>query len=135
MCETGRRLKEAREAQGKSLAEMAQQLAVRKAILEALEECRYEELPEAALSRGYLRRYAQVLGLDPEPLLAEFPAKTGPHSGNFTADTPPPRKGLPVWFWTLLVLILVGVGVAVWRLFASPNKPAAVEVAPPPPPT
>lgn len=134
MCETGRRLKEAREAQGRSLAEMAQQLSVRKVILEALEECRYEELPEAALSRGYLRRYAQILGLDPEPLLAEFPAKTGSRAANPTGEAAPPRRGLPIWFWTLLLLILIGAGVAAWRLFTIQNKPTTVEVAPPPPP-
>lgn len=134
MCETGRRLKEAREAQGRSLAEMAQQLSVRKVILEALEECRYEELPEAALSRGYLRRYAQILGLDPEPLLAQFPAKTGARSAHPTGEAAPQRRGLPVWFWTLLVLILLGAGVAAWRVFTTQNKPTTVEVAPPPPP-
>ena len=134
MCEPGRRLKEAREAQGRSLAELAQQLSVRKAILEALEECRYSELPEAALSRGYLRRYAQVLGLDPEPLLAQFPAKTGAHLTDSTGEAAPPRRGIPVWWWIWLALILVGAGVAAWRVLTARSQPTTVEIAPPPPP-
>ena len=69
MCELGRRLKEAREAKGLEIAQAAEVLKVRRAILEALEDCRFDELPEPALARGYLKRYAQILGLDPAPLL------------------------------------------------------------------
>jgi len=73
VCELGERLRRAREEKGLSLKEAAARLALKAKVLEALEACRFEELPEPALTRGYLRRYALLLGLDPEPLLALYP--------------------------------------------------------------
>ncbi|RTH18005.1 hypothetical protein CSW39_06155, partial [Thermus scotoductus] len=73
MCELGERLRRAREEKGLSLKEASARLALKVKVLEALEACRFEELPEPALTRGYLRRYALLLGLDPEPLLALYP--------------------------------------------------------------
>lgn len=46
MCELGKRLKEAREAKGLDLAQAAEALKVRRVVLEALEDCRFDELPE-----------------------------------------------------------------------------------------
>jgi cytoskeleton protein RodZ len=85
MCELGRRLKEAREARGLEISQAAEFLKVRRAILEALEDCRFDELPEAPLARGYLRRYAQLLGLDPAPLLALYPTDMPPSAPTQTA--------------------------------------------------
>ncbi|MDX2003849.1 MAG: DUF4115 domain-containing protein [Meiothermus sp.] len=73
MCELGQRLREAREAKGISLAEAADLLKMRRVLVEALEECRFELLPEQPLARGYIRRYAKVLGLEADSLLALYP--------------------------------------------------------------
>jgi cytoskeleton protein RodZ len=71
-------LRRAREEKGLSLREAASRLALKAKVLQALEECRFEDLPEPALARGYLRRYALLLGLDPGPLLALYPAPEPP---------------------------------------------------------
>ncbi|WP_237258998.1 helix-turn-helix domain-containing protein [Thermus brockianus] len=83
MCELGERLRRAREERGLSLKEAAERLSLKVGVLEALEACRFAELPEPALARGYLRRYARLLGLDPEPLLALYPKAP-------TLEPPPP---------------------------------------------
>ena len=74
MCELGEKLREARERRGLSLGEAARQLALKAEVREALEECRFERLPEPDLARGYLRRYVLLLGLDPGPRLALYPS-------------------------------------------------------------
>lgn len=128
MCELGERLRRAREEKGLSLKEAAERLALKVRVLQALEECRFADLPEPPLARGYLRRYALLLGLDPEPLLALYPSQGLP--------PPPPRKvagrrpfllGL-----LLLLLLLLGLGYGAYLLLR-PRPVQVVEVVPPPP--
>jgi cytoskeleton protein RodZ len=127
VCELGERLRRAREAKGLSLKEAAERLALKASVLEALEACRFEALPEPPLARGYLRRYALLLGLDPEPLLALYPRQAPP---------PPPRKGpgrrpFPLGL-LLFLLLLFGLGYGAYLLLR-PRSVQVVEVAPPPP--
>jgi cytoskeleton protein RodZ len=127
VCELGERLRRAREAKGLSLKEAAERLALKAGVLEALEDCRFEALPEPPLARGYLRRYALLLGLDPEALLALYPRQAPP---------PPPRKGpgrrpFPLGLF-LFLLLLFGLGYGAYLLLR-PRPVQVVEVAPPPP--
>jgi cytoskeleton protein RodZ len=55
--------------QGRTVAEMAQQLKLLPRQIEALEDGRFEALPGPVFVRGFVRNYARALGLDPEPLL------------------------------------------------------------------
>lgn len=128
MCELGERLKRAREERGLTLKEAARQLALKAEVLEALEECRFDRLPEPPLARGYLRRYALLLGLDPEPLLALYPASPPP-------PPPPPRarRGGPPWGLLLALLALLALGYGAYPLLR-PRPVQVVELAPEPPP-
>ena len=127
MCELGEKLREARERRGLSLGEAARQLALKAEVLEALEECRFERLPEPALARGYLRRYALLLGLDPGPLLALYPRAPPPPP----PPPPPPRRAL--WPWLLALALLGGLFYAGFLLWPRPPE-KVVELPPPPPP-
>jgi cytoskeleton protein RodZ len=68
----GGRLVKAREAQGLTLAVVANKLRLSAATLQALESDRYEDLPEPIFVRGYLRAYARLLGMDTEAFVAEY---------------------------------------------------------------
>ncbi|MER3556160.1 MAG: DUF4115 domain-containing protein [Meiothermus sp.] len=138
MCELGQRLKEAREAKGLELAAAAAALKVRRVTLQALEDCRFEELPEPALARGYLRHYAQLLGLDPAPLLMMYPTKVASSptvtylSPQPAAAVPQPRRSNP-WVWILPLLLLLGVGGWFgWRTLSPTPTPVVVQPAPVP---
>jgi cytoskeleton protein RodZ len=63
-------LRAAREAQGYSLAEIAQVLKFGMRQLEALENDDYSTLKGATFIRGFVRSYARYLKLDEAPLLA-----------------------------------------------------------------
>ncbi|HZE60478.1 MAG TPA: RodZ domain-containing protein [Burkholderiales bacterium] len=65
----GCQLKAAREAQGLSIAEVAQSLKFASRQIEALEQERYESLPGGTFVRGMVRAYARLLKLPPEPML------------------------------------------------------------------
>ncbi|MBX6376557.1 MAG: helix-turn-helix domain-containing protein [Acetobacteraceae bacterium] len=68
----GEELREARLALGVTLEEAAERLRIRRPYLEALEEGRLSDLPGAAYAVGFLRTYAQALGLDAEAMIRPF---------------------------------------------------------------
>lgn len=63
-------LRAAREAQGLSVADVAERIKFSVKQLEALEDGKSEGLPEGAFLRGFVRSYARTLHLDETPLLA-----------------------------------------------------------------
>src|SRR5918996_427226 len=65
----GALLAAAREELNLSVSEVARHLKLSPAQVEALEEGAYERLPGRVFVRGFLRNYAKLLGLDPQPLL------------------------------------------------------------------
>jgi cytoskeletal protein RodZ len=70
--ELGSILREAREAQGLTLAQVGEQTRINPRFLSALESGDYGLLPTPVHVRGYLRNYARFLELDPEPLLERY---------------------------------------------------------------
>ena len=68
----GELFKKAREEAGLSLDEVARELKIRTGFLSALENGAFEGLPPDVYTRGYIREYAQYLGIPPEPLIEEY---------------------------------------------------------------
>ncbi|MCZ4303837.1 DUF4115 domain-containing protein [Zoogloeaceae bacterium G21618-S1] len=73
----GDMLRTTRERHGFSLVDVAQALKLTQRQVEALENERFEALPGAAFARGFLRNYARLLGLDPEPLIRSLAQTSG----------------------------------------------------------
>lgn len=65
----GERLRNAREAADLSVKDIATTLRLEPRTIEALESGSFDELPAPTFVRGYLRGYARVVGLPPDPLL------------------------------------------------------------------
>lgn len=68
----GEQLKKAREDNGVLLDDIVAETKVSKTIFEAMEEGRFDRLPERVFSRSFVAQYAKNVGLDQEPLLEEF---------------------------------------------------------------
>ncbi len=68
----GETLTEARRRAGLDLATVADRTKIRSRYLEALEGERWDELPSRAYGKGFLRTYAELLGLDAETLVDEY---------------------------------------------------------------
>lgn len=68
----GQQLRQARQQRRISLEQAAQATHIRLRYLEALETGQFSALPSAAQLRGFLRAYAQYLGMPEQPLLAEL---------------------------------------------------------------
>lgn len=70
----GSTLREAREHLGLSIEDVENRLKFAPHQIEALEADDYGNLPEMSFVRRFVRSYARLLKLDPEPLLASLPA-------------------------------------------------------------
>ncbi len=68
----GAALRAARTASRLSLADLERRTKIRTVHLSALEEERLDLLPPLPFVRGFIRTYAQEVGLDPEPLVARL---------------------------------------------------------------
>ncbi len=75
----GALLREAREARGLSVEEIAQRVKFSVRQVEALERDDIAHLPQGTFLRGFIRSYARVLGLDEEKLLQATHTRTEHH--------------------------------------------------------
>ncbi|UNM19005.1 helix-turn-helix domain-containing protein [Pseudomonas sp. ArH3a] len=76
----GETLRQARESNGWSLAEVALKLNLTTTSLGNLEAGAFDKLPGHTFSRGYIRAYAKLLGIDQTVLVQEFDQFTGTDS-------------------------------------------------------
>ena len=68
----GAALRNAREAAGYSIADVAQRMRLSRHHVENLEAERFDLFPVSVFLRGYLTSYARLLGIDSEPLLEAY---------------------------------------------------------------
>jgi len=121
-------LKRHREASGKSLEEIAATTRISKRYLEAFETNNLDRFPEAAFTRGFLKNYAQEVGIDLEEcmgryeqfLRASMPTqirdlKKSGSSPSRLLDTKP---SVQPWAWVVggIAILLVGIAVLIWSL-------------------
>lgn len=72
----GAALRQAREAQGLSVAEVAEKLNLTLSAVQSLETGCYDTLPGVTFTRGYIRSYAKLLGLDENSLVQQYTETT-----------------------------------------------------------
>jgi cytoskeleton protein RodZ len=114
----GRRLTEAREAQGLSIEDVSNRLRLSTRQIRALEEDDFTVLPEAMITRGFIRNYARLLELDPEPLLeayrAQVPSEPPRAISISSANIPISDSDRRPWVLYLLGVVLILVLLGAW---------------------
>lgn len=68
----GENLRLAREAKGQSISQVAEATRMMVQIVEDLERENFRRIAAPIYGRGFIKLYAEYLGLDPDPLLREF---------------------------------------------------------------
>ncbi len=68
----GKELKQLRERMGIELQTVAKETKISLKILESLEEENFEKLPALVYLKGFLKSYAQSLGLDPQKVVEGY---------------------------------------------------------------
>ena len=110
-------LRNAREAAGYSIADVAERMRLSRHHVENLEAERFDLFPVSVFLRGYLTSYARLLGIDAEPLLEAYDRRGfGPpqlHSQE-TASTTTRGSEFTVTITTLIVIAVLIVLSALW---------------------
>ncbi|MDX1466513.1 MAG: DUF4115 domain-containing protein [Halomonas sp.] len=106
----GELLRRERESQGLDRDEVADALNLRPAVIQGLENDSYEEVPVPAYRRGYLRSYAQLLGIDDREVLDAYKANFGSNDAEqrvtpVQINRPPSRLG--AWLFRLVTLLVI----------------------------
>jgi cytoskeletal protein RodZ len=115
LTEIGTHLRNLRTKKGLSLEEIATKTMVQQRFLDAIEKGDFEQLPEPLYIRGFIRRFAEAMGMDGIPLSESFPlgnTQPGATNAKFAAGNTPLRP------WHLYVLYLAAVLGAVALLYA-----------------
>ena len=134
----GSALREAREKAGLSVAEVANALKVAERTVDALEAELYEELPPRPYIRGYVRRYARLVGLDattvtvasdtvePAPVLpAVVPRSRRASFKDFA------RESWGLVYGSIVLVFVILIGGALWWAWPGGNTEPAVPEARP----
>ena len=72
MIEFGKTLREAREAGGYTISQIADKTRMMSSIVEGLEKEDFSRIAAPIYGRGFVKLYCEAVGLDPKPLVAEF---------------------------------------------------------------
>ena len=96
---------------GEEVADVAQVLHIRLVYITAIEEGRYDDLPGATYAIGFIRAYAEHLGLDSEEVVRRFKAETSglDMSTDLKFLSPIPESGIPrgaILFVGMVVAVL-----------------------------
>lgn len=103
----GHRLREQRQANRLDIDTVASQLHLRSDIVEAIEQDDYAKLPNPVFTVGYMRNYARLLELDPEPLVESYRASLSEHESDELSETQHRSGGMTRLISTRLLTRLI----------------------------
>jgi Helix-turn-helix domain/RodZ C-terminal domain len=132
--EIGTSLRAAREHQKLELAEVERETRIRAKYLRALEDEQFDVLPGTAYVKGFLRTYADFLGLDGPRFVDEFNERFAP--AEMPEAAPPVRILRPRRFLDarlVAIPLAIGIGLFAWRLGSGGHHPHHAALSPAPP--
>jgi cytoskeleton protein RodZ len=128
-------LRESRLQYGLGLATVSDHIRIRQAYLEAIEEGRFADLPGSTYGAGFVRTYADYLGLDSEDVVRRFRQETARAGGPAQLIFPTLRSEttIPGGAIIMLSLLLAGLAYGAWFVFSERDKDhvATVQQVPP----
>jgi cytoskeletal protein RodZ len=152
MFEIGNSLREARLRQGLDFPEIEQATKVRPKYLRALEDEQFDILPGQTYVKGFLRTYAEYLGLDGQLYVDEYNSRyvhADEETPLRTRSAPSLGRGGPQFESSVVLVAIAAIGIltllvfAAWRFGSDTPKtgipdfstrPPASKPKPPPPP-
>jgi cytoskeletal protein RodZ len=139
MFDIGASLREARARRGFSLDDVTSGLRIRERYVTALEEERWELMPAEAYTKGFLRMYAEFLGLDGTLYIDEYNERFAARDDEPFVREPlaPEKTRRRILFRTIVAVVTIGAAVAALNLFGSGGASAThvANAAPPLKPT
>jgi len=120
----GERLAAARRDQKVALAEIAKELHISEQKVEALERNEFERLGAPVFAKGYMRKYAQLVGLDANEIVSDYDELAA------AIDTQPvikarprPRREMSPGPWIVVIVIIIAAVTAYWFFTTRTSSP------------
>jgi cytoskeleton protein RodZ len=126
----GQALKAVREQRRLSLDEVAEITRIRRAYLEDLEAMRLDKLPSRPFTIGYIRAYAEALGLDGEAAVDRFRAEEPDMNEPLRAPVGVTETGDPRVVAITAAAVVILAAIILWNI-----AQRALNANAPPPPT
>lgn len=128
MFEIGPSLQEARTRRGLSQADVQKAIRIRERYLTALEEEKWDLLPGEAYTKGFLRTYAEFLGLNGNLYIDEYNSRYSHHEEEPFVPEPvgqvsPRSVGLLRPLGAIAAIVAVVAAVAAWQLRSPGSTP------------
>lgn len=131
----GADLRAARLRRSEDIRTIAQALCIRRDLLEALEESRYEALPARAYAIGFVRSYAEYLGLDSRHVVERYKAELDHAEMEAASDPRFPdasdERRLPKGTALIVAFVVMAGAYGGWLLTKSTDEMMATRVAAP----
>ncbi|MDF2765223.1 MAG: hypothetical protein K0S81_2217, partial [Rhodospirillales bacterium] len=114
-------LKQTRERYGQSLRDVSSNLRIRLAYLQAIENGRFRELPGPTYAVGFVRSYAEYLGLDAAEIVRRFKGEVEglDHRTHLAFPEPVPEGKVPGGAIIIVSLLLLVIGYGGWYAITS----------------
>lgn len=127
----GDMLRAAREARGLMLPDVASMLRIRLPYLQAIEDGRYADLPGAAYVSGFLRSYAEHVGLEPDVVVRRYKEEAVGRDmrQELYLPTPAAEGRMPGGALLFGALVLAGAVYGAWY-YASATDRSLVDLTP-----
>jgi len=125
-------LRETRIKQGRDVSVVATTLRIRQPYLQAIEDGRFEDLPGSTYAVGFVRAYAEFLGLDGAEIVRRFKQENSDLAGRAELVFPSATSGGGIPTGALLGMAVVGAVVAygAWYFLQDHNDTVAEAVPP-----
>lgn len=131
----GALLKASRLRCGEDLRDVAHSLKIRYAFLDAIEAGRFADLPGPAYAAGFVRSYADYLGLDSEEVVRRFKKEAVPapqHRSHLDFPSPVSESGMPKAAIVFVGLLIAVAGYGGWYVTSGKGNLLKELVAPVP---
>jgi cytoskeletal protein RodZ len=121
LTEISKYLHQVREEKGIRIEEVAAKTNIRLYFLQALDAGKFTELPEPVYVQGFIRRYADILGLDGQALAKNFHLNAAavavqePHHEETEQITKKPNFRIPLF--VPFILLIAGAAIALVHIF------------------
>jgi cytoskeletal protein RodZ len=124
-------LRERREQYGTTLEQVGAALRIRPVFLRAIEDNRYDRLPGPVYALGFVRTYADYLGLDGEVIAQRFKSEAAglETKSELSFPMPSPERSMPGGALLLVALIIAACAYAVWYYRAAGERTRIERVA------
>lgn len=120
----GTMLKETRIKKGEEVEEIAEKLKIRAVYLKAIEESQYNEIPDAPYGPGFVRSYADYLGLNAIRMAQLYKEETEAHENkeNYYVLEPQAEGAAPGGKYIIISLLALVLVYAGWSFYAASQE-------------